>query len=703
MVIIALIICQLKMPVIAALNPIYGDISHYNAIVQRDYTAGQADVEGAVAVGGNLHAPTVANQTYTVGGAYSGANGHHVGEAFDNSIGPTLMLGGAYKNSGSGLIVEGDVTTYLGNAIPPADTDILGKTNSVTQSRIHEQIKDMIDKANHFFSNIVSYTLDTPIDGGEGYNGSKIDFYTSKEDAKINIGIVDSALTSEIGELYLPSNIESQDFTIIYSPATTIHLLEGATMYDGNIVDINQDYEPDSTVSKVVPKIMYYFPFATSITSNSKAILGSVFAPNAHLGANGGSINGQGIFDSVEVTGGFEFHNFHFDWQRAFPDKTLDITKVDSENSHILLPGATFRLEDPDKHILGRVTTDTTGSGAFTGIPGTLQKAYLVEESAPDHYELPTGLIEVDLSDTSQQIFYKTITNKLELGSLTIQKKIVAPISGEIYDLNKIAVHLYGEGIDQISYLNTAGQLEIPNLKQGTYSLKEVAVPTNMVLNPTVQKLNIAAGQHTTFILSNKGISSTFGAWLTKINSMQQSLDGIPFELFMVKKDGTGISLGTAMTKSQRINNQLIHGAAVWNDLKISDFWTKAGDPLFSKVYVIERATNRHPEIQQDLTTKIDATLDYQRAIGKYYFYISSGSNGGSIVNPLKKESIASAKDTSNFEKIGGSSGSKARNKKVEDGPNSSEKLPQTGDSSDSLMILCGLFSLGLLLNIRNK
>ena len=52
-----------------------------------------------------------------------------------------------------------------------------------------------------------------------------------------------------------------------------------------------------------------------------------MFAPNAVLETKGGSINGQAFVGAVQQTGGFEFHNFKFNWKHWNKPSTGKVKK----------------------------------------------------------------------------------------------------------------------------------------------------------------------------------------------------------------------------------------------------------------------------------------------------------------------------------------------------------------------------------------
>ena len=117
---------------------------------------------------------------------------------------------------------------------------------------IKTHIEDMITRGSNYLSTATLFTPGTPIEGGQGFNSDSLNFYLAKEDEQVNLGIIDPSLTTfNIGELFAPSNTLDQEATIIYSPATTINFISGGTLFNGQIINTNQIFTPDSDFSKV--------------------------------------------------------------------------------------------------------------------------------------------------------------------------------------------------------------------------------------------------------------------------------------------------------------------------------------------------------------------------------------------------------------------------------------------------------------------
>ncbi|MBS4738367.1 choice-of-anchor A family protein, partial [Acinetobacter baumannii] len=78
------------------------------------------------------------------------------------------------------------------------------------------------------------------------------------------------------------------------------------------LINTSQPYDSDSAFTELAGKVIWVFPNATKITSKGYGVIGSVFAPNAVVETQGGSINGQVFLGGLHQRGGFEVHNFQF-------------------------------------------------------------------------------------------------------------------------------------------------------------------------------------------------------------------------------------------------------------------------------------------------------------------------------------------------------------------------------------------------------
>ena len=70
----------------------------------------------------------------------------------------------------------------------------------------------------------------------------------------------------------------------------------------------------NKTLAMLSQKVMWIFPNATKVKVAGKGIVGSLIAPNAFVDTKGGSVNGQLVAGSLNQFGGFESHNYFFNW-----------------------------------------------------------------------------------------------------------------------------------------------------------------------------------------------------------------------------------------------------------------------------------------------------------------------------------------------------------------------------------------------------
>jgi len=389
-----------------------GDISRYNAVVFGNHKAIGGDIEGAIAVQGDMDA-----SGYTIVGAAAGTS-NIVGEKWVDEGYPSLLLSGKFKKSREeSFIIQNGIVVMTKESDP----------NRIIQSsydRIVYKEKLEIDAKFNEFRNIVNqvsknagqYKTNTPIPNmshGIGKDINNPNIYVSSElTGKINL---------DIRDVFLPS-AKDKDFIVMYSDATEVTFKNGSILYDTNnigkatdIVPTSQPYSPNSPFTELYGKVIWVFPNAKKITTEGYGVVGSVFAPNAVLETKGGSINGQAFVGAVQQTGGFEFHNFKFNWQHWNKPSTgkVKIKKVDSNNDNKKLVGAKFHIEDSKGKIVGELVTNKEGEAISKDLPKgkiavKVEKDAVVEikignKKLPD----PMGkmkLVKVDISDKNKKL-----------------------------------------------------------------------------------------------------------------------------------------------------------------------------------------------------------------------------------------------------------------------------------------------------------
>ncbi|MCU5358067.1 SpaA isopeptide-forming pilin-related protein [Bacillus cereus] len=456
-----------------------GDISRYNAVVFGNHKAIGGDIEGAIAVQGDMDA-----SGYTIVGAAAGTS-NIVGEKWVDEGYPSLLLSGKFKKSREeSFIIQNGIVVMTKESDP----------NRIIQSsydRIVYKEKLEIDAKFNEFRNIVNqvsknagqYKTNTPIPNmshGIGKDINNPNIYVSSElTGKINL---------DIRDVFLPS-AKDKDFIVMYSDATEVTFKNGAILYDKNnigratdIIPTSQPYSPNSPFTELYGKVIWVFPNAKKITTEGYGVVGSVFAPNAVLETKGGSINGQAFVGAVQQTGGFEFHNFKFNWQHWNKPSTgkVKIKKVDSNNDNKKLVGAKFHIEDSKGKIVGELVTNEEGEAISKDLP--IGNYTLVEIEAPKDYELLKEKITVKV-EKDAVVEIKIGNKKLPdpTGQFEIEKvddkDINLKLQGAIFQV------LDKEG-KEVARLTTdeKGKVISSQLVLGKYTIKEIKAPNGYML-----------------------------------------------------------------------------------------------------------------------------------------------------------------------------------------------------------------------------
>ncbi len=375
-----------------------GDISRYNAVVFGNHKAVGGDIEGAIAVQGDMDA-----SGYTIVGAAAGTS-NIVGEKWDDERYPSLLLSGKFKKSREeSFIIQNGIVVMTKESDPD-------RIIQSSYDRIVYKEKLEIDAKFNEFQNIVSqvsknagqYKTNTPIPNmsyGIGKDINNPNIYISSE----LIGKIDL----DIRDVFLP-NAKGKDFIVMYSDAIEVTFKNGSILYDTNnigratdIIPTSQPYSPNSPFTELYSKMIWVFPNAKKITTEGYGVVGSVFAPNAVLETKGGSINGQAFVGAVQQTGGFEFHNFKFNWKHWNKPSIgkVKIKKVDSNNDNKKLVGAKFKIEDSKGKIVGELVTNEEGEAISKDLP--IGNYTLVEIEAPKGYELLKDKITVKIEKSA--------------------------------------------------------------------------------------------------------------------------------------------------------------------------------------------------------------------------------------------------------------------------------------------------------------
>ncbi|MDA1932965.1 SpaA isopeptide-forming pilin-related protein [Bacillus cereus] len=555
-----------------------GDISRYNAVVFGNHKAIGGDIEGAIAVQGDMDA-----SGYTIVGAAAGTS-NIVGEKWVDEGYPSLLLSGKFKKSREeSFIIQNGIVVMTKESDPD-------RIIQSSYDRIVYKEKLEIDAKFNEFRNIVNqvsknagqYKTNTPIPNmshGIGKDINNPNIYVSSElTGKINL---------DIRDVFLP-NAKDKDFVVMYSNATEVTFKNGSILYDTNnigratdIVPTSQPYSPDSPFTELYGKVIWVFPNAKKITTEGYGVVGSVFAPNAVLETKGGSINGQAFVGAVQQTGGFEFHNFKFNWQHWNKPSTgkVKIKKVDSNNDNKKLVGAKFHIEDLKGKIVGELITNEEGEVISKDLP--IGNYILVEVEAPKGYELVEDKITVKIEKDA--VVEIKIGNKKLPDPMGKMKLVKVDISDKNKKLAGAKFHIEDAKGKVVGELITdeKGEMISKDLPIGNYTLVEIEAPKGYELLKDKIAVKIEKDTVVEIKIENKKLPDPTGQFeIEKVDDKDSELKlkGAVFQV--LDKEGKEVSRLITDEKGKVLSNQLAIGKYTIKEIKAPNGYMLLRDPI---------------------------------------------------------------------------------------------------------------------------
>ncbi|AIM31196.1 collagen adhesion protein [Bacillus thuringiensis serovar kurstaki str. YBT-1520] len=537
-----------------------GDISRYNAVVFGNHKAIGGDIEGAIAVQGDMDA-----SGYTIVGAAAGTS-NIVGEKWVDEGYPSLLLSGKLKKSREeSFIIQNGIVVMTKESDPD-------RIIQSSYDRIVYKEKLEIDAKFNEFRNIVNqvsknagqYKTNTPIPNmshGIGKDINNPNIYVSSE--------LTGKISVDIRDVFLP-NAKDKDFIVMYSDAIEVTFKNGSILYDTNnigkatdIVPTSQPYSPNSPFTELYGKMIWVFPNAKKITTEGYGVVGSVFAPNAVLETKGGSINGQAFVGAVQQTGGFEFHNFKFNWKHWNKPSTgkVKIKKVDSNNDNKKLVGAKFKIEDLNGKIVGELVTNEEGEAISKDLP--IGNYTLVEKEAPKGYELSKDKIAVKV-EKDAEVEIKIGNKKLPdpMGKMKLVKVDISDknkkLAGAKFKIEDLNGKIVGELVT-----NEEGEVISKDLPIGNYTLVEVEAPKGYELLKDKITVKIEKDAEVEIEIGNKKLPDPMGKMkLVKvdISDKNKKLAGAKFHI----EDAKGKVVGELITDEK--------GEIISKDLPIGNY-----------------------------------------------------------------------------------------------------------------------------------
>ena len=193
---------------------------------------------------------------------------------------------------------------------------------------------------------------------------------------------------------------------------------------------------------------------------------------------------------------------------------SIEVTKVDGNDTTIKLEGAVFRITDTITNQYWDIETGEDGKAVLENLE--IGRAYIVEEiKAPAGYELSGYRKEIVLQECR---VHTVVVENHKNPSLIIEKRdaeTLKPLVGAQFRIEKASGELIGTYTTDVN-----GQIEITEmdeLQSGTIYITEIKAPDGYILDTTKHSVNLVPGQGTTVELYN---TSKPGLQLVKKDSL---------------------------------------------------------------------------------------------------------------------------------------------------------------------------------------
>ena len=419
----------------------------YNSIIFNDHTVHTADIEGSVAIGGDV----ITHGGFTYAGSYGNAH-NIIGQGSLHEGTPGLVVAGNVNyNSDSLVVVEG------GNFIHTDSYQASNKFNMDPNFSMINWSKEQMDALFNSFkadtanemslykSMMTDQTEETIYHKKEAWV-SQFDFYESKESDSV-LFVDMSAESHDINDIYLP-NLDAYDHVIIYSSQPSLKFSRGSIVYKGFPIDTGK---PNNDVLfDMASKLTWVLPNATDLRIEGYGLIGDVYAPNASVDTKGGSLNGSLYAENLISAGGFEVHNFRN--KPLIPEKTTEPTEPSTTEPSTTEPSTTEPSTTEPSTTEPSTTEPSTTEPSTTKpsiepLMGELRATKEVNSSIAKLGDILTYEITAENIIENSIISNVKISDNLPKGLQLIKNSVVVKVNGEEVNINKEQVVTVGNKV----------------------------------------------------------------------------------------------------------------------------------------------------------------------------------------------------------------------------------------------------------------
>ncbi|NKC67072.1 collagen-binding domain-containing protein [Vagococcus fluvialis] len=279
----------------------------YNSIIFNDHTFYTADIEGSAAVGGNIIAEGGFSYAASAGGAHV-----LMGQPSLHPNTPGLVLNGDFNFKSPALVIlAGGDFVYTNNYTESVKLDIRDDSQKKlwSQEKMDSLFTTFKNDINNEISNLESFVTSQTEDKlhyAQKQWESEFSLYVSERNEKVLFADM-SNQNHDLKEIRIP-NIDDYDHVVIYSNQSAIRFANGSIVLDGKPIDTGKPQNQE--LYDLAGKLTWVLPNMTDIKIVGYGMIGDVYAPNATVDTQGGSVNGSLYVNNLISAGGFEVHNF---------------------------------------------------------------------------------------------------------------------------------------------------------------------------------------------------------------------------------------------------------------------------------------------------------------------------------------------------------------------------------------------------------
>jgi len=279
----------------------FGQASKYNAFVKKDYTASSSDVQGRVAVGGNLN--VVKNQ-------WGGSGGYEVGNKiidFNMGSGPSLVVGGDINKDGVGHFniyqtatlptpVMGDVV--LGGTINGGPVDYANAYENSASLPVN------FDSAFQHLENLSQQLANKTETASVVVDGSQLRFNVDPSvipsDGVYVFNVTEQMLKNQWGGTRTDWIVDTDNmvagatvvFNVTNEQGQTVTMPQANVFLGDTTNPLSAHFDKDLATNTAPIQVLYNFYGASELNLNSD-LYGSILAPTADIKSNQAVIWGQ--------------------------------------------------------------------------------------------------------------------------------------------------------------------------------------------------------------------------------------------------------------------------------------------------------------------------------------------------------------------------------------------------------------------------